>query len=110
MAKLSLALVFALVLALPLHSVLGQEDPWQSVLSQASQAGISQETIDEAQKALGDGSAQKVAEDALGDEGDGASLGDWVSQARLDMGHSFTPNSTTFHIHIGVLHCYLPTS
>lgn len=79
MARVSLALVFALVLVLPLlGSVLGQDNPWASVLDQASKAGISQDTIDQAQKVIGDGSAQKAAEDALGDEG---SLGDWVQQA-----------------------------
>ncbi|KAL2318742.1 hypothetical protein Fmac_032618 [Flemingia macrophylla] len=84
MAKISFALVFALVVAVTLHSVLCdiEEDPfWRSVIdeakTEASKAGFSQETIFEAQKAIDDGSAEKIAEEAL----NGASLGDWVQQA-----------------------------
>ena len=55
-----------------------QEDPWKSVIDQAkdeaSKAGLSEDTIFGAEKAITDGSAEKVAEDALG----GGSLDDWV--------------------------------
>ncbi|KAL2964090.1 hypothetical protein AAZX31_17G237800 [Glycine max] len=71
MTKISLALVFALVV----------EDPWKSVIDQAkdeaSKAGLSEDTIFGAEKAITDGSAEKVAEDALG----GGSLDDWVQEA-----------------------------
>ncbi|KAG4934466.1 hypothetical protein JHK87_048468 [Glycine soja] len=57
------------------------EDPWKSVIDQAkdeaSKAGLSEDTIFGAEKAITDGSAEKVAEDALG----GGSLDDWVQEA-----------------------------
>ena len=81
MAKISLALVFALVVTVPFHSVMGQDDAWKSIIDQAkdeaSKAGLSEDTIFGAEKAITDGSAEKVAEDALG----GGSLDDWVQEA-----------------------------
>ncbi|KAG4931718.1 hypothetical protein JHK84_048711 [Glycine max] len=58
-----------------------EKDPWKSVIDQAkdeaSKAGLSEDTIFGAEKAITDGSAEKVAEDALG----GGSLDDWVQEA-----------------------------
>ncbi|KAJ1388422.1 hypothetical protein SESBI_39158 [Sesbania bispinosa] len=94
MAKIiSFALVYAFVLALPLRSVMCQDDPWQSVISQASQAGISSETLSEAQKAIRDGSAQQVAEEALGD---GSSLAIGFKKPNLNL-ITCVLHSTSFH-------------
>ncbi|CAJ1973301.1 unnamed protein product [Sphenostylis stenocarpa] len=88
MAKILLVLVFSVVLALPFPSVLGQED-WQDLLDQG---GFSQDTLDQAQKAIGGTAAQAAMEDYFGaalradrsysnpieDEGEGASLADFL--------------------------------
>ncbi|KAK7383031.1 hypothetical protein VNO78_28696 [Psophocarpus tetragonolobus] len=79
MAKIiSFGLVFALLGVVSLHSVLCQDDAWDSMIdevkSEAEKVGVSQDTINEAQKIIGDGTAQKLAEDALGV----GSLDDWV--------------------------------
>ncbi|BAT82761.1 hypothetical protein VIGAN_03282000 [Vigna angularis var. angularis] len=81
MAKLSLGLVFALVLSVALHSVLCDDNPWLSVIeqakSEATKAGLSEDTIFGAEKAVADGSAQKAAEEAM----NSGSFNDWVQQA-----------------------------
>jgi hypothetical protein len=75
-ARISIYLVLSLVVVLPYHSVLCQ-DALQSLIDGAKQSGISQDTLDDAQSALGDASVQQAAEGALADE----SLADWVQQA-----------------------------
>lgn len=97
MAKISFVLVFALVLALPFHSVLGQDDSWKDLIGQGGFGGLSQETLDEAKKAIdgaaGAGAVADAAANAVGgpvddllggadDAADGASLTDWVSSAK----------------------------
>jgi len=81
MAKISSSLVFALVLSVALHSVLCDDNPWESVIeqakSEASKAGFSDETIFGAEKAVADGSAERAAKEAFG----GGSLTDWVQHA-----------------------------
>ncbi|OIW15623.1 hypothetical protein TanjilG_08199 [Lupinus angustifolius] len=94
MAKVTFFVVFALVLVVPLGSVLGQGD-WSSLLDQASAAGLPEGALDEAKKALNDGSAQmvaeaalsdgaaqKAAEEVLGGSGNADSLSDWVGDAK----------------------------
>lgn len=80
MAKVSICLVFTiLVVALPFNSVLCAGDPWQSVIDEAKNSGVSQYTLSEAEKALEDGTAEQVAAEAIGD---GSSLAGWVQQAK----------------------------
>lgn len=63
MAKISFVLVFAFVLlALPLCSVLGQED-WKDLLDQG---GFSQDSLKKAQMAFGAASAQAAVNDYFG--------------------------------------------
>lgn len=57
MAKIWFVLVFSLVVVLPFPSVLGDDDPWQSLADQAATQGISQQSIDDAQAALHDDSS-----------------------------------------------------
>jgi len=75
-ARISIYLVFSLVVVLPYYSVLCQ-DAWQSLIDGAKESGIPQDSLDDAQSALGDASVQQAAEGALADE----SLADWVQQA-----------------------------
>lgn len=68
MAKISLVLVFSVVLALPFRAVLGQDD-WKDLLSQG---GLSQDALDQARKAIGGAAAQSAmggasAQDAVSD-------------------------------------------
>jgi len=78
----NIGLVFALVLSVTLHSVLCDDNPWQSVIeqakSEAAKAGLSEDTIFGAEKAVSDGSAKRAAEEAL----NSGSLNDWVQEAR----------------------------
>jgi hypothetical protein len=75
-AKISIYLVFTL-LVLPYYSVLC-EDAWQSIIDGAKQSGVSQDTLNEAQNVLGDGSVEQVADQAIDD---GSSLADLVQEA-----------------------------
>lgn len=75
-AKLSVYLTFVLV-ALPYYPTLCQDNDWQSLIGQAQEYGISQETVAEAQSVLGDSSMEQLAHDALRD----GSLADWVIEA-----------------------------
>ncbi|CAJ1972447.1 unnamed protein product [Sphenostylis stenocarpa] len=82
MAKISLSLVFALMVSVALHLVLCEDNPWQTVIEEAkreaNKAGLSDETIFGAEKAVADGTAQKAAQDVLG----GGSFSEWVEKAR----------------------------
>ncbi|CAL0332663.1 unnamed protein product [Lupinus luteus] len=82
MAKVSFVIVFALVLAVPLSPVLGQD--WSSLLDQASAAGLSEGALDEAKKALNDDNTQKAAEQVLGDSSNVESLSAWVGEAKKE--------------------------
>lgn len=81
MAKILSGLVFALVLSVALHSVFCDDNPWMSLIEQAkgeaSKAGLSDDTIFGAEKAVADGSAQKAAEEAMNSR----SFNDWVQRA-----------------------------
>ncbi|WVY89342.1 hypothetical protein V8G54_034856 [Vigna mungo] len=81
MGKISSGLLFALVLSVALHSVLCDDNPWMSLIEQAkgeaSKAGLSDDTIFGAEKAVADGSAQKAAEEAM----NSGSFDDWVRRA-----------------------------
>jgi len=70
MAKISLVLVFSVVLALPF--VLGQEDDWKNLLDQG---GLSQDALDQAQQAIGGGTTQDAVSDYFGSALSGASSG-----------------------------------
>lgn len=79
MAKISLVLVFALLVALPLRSVLSQDD-WKDLVGQGS---FSPETIDEAKKAFGgSGEATEGADSFFDDAEEGSSLADWIDEDR----------------------------
>ncbi|XP_015967658.1 uncharacterized protein LOC107491328 [Arachis duranensis] len=88
MAKVPLLiLVFSLSLNFTLLGlVLGQDDPWKSVLDQASKSGLSQDKVNDALSGV---SANKGSWDTLGD-GD---LGDWVQQIS-DLGTGMGSTST----------------
>lgn len=76
--EISFHLVFTLVV-LSHYSVLCEEDPWQSLIDQAKQSGIPQDTLNEAQSVLEDEAIEQVAIEALGDGPN--SLVGWVEEA-----------------------------
>ncbi|CAK8569638.1 unnamed protein product [Lathyrus sativus] len=85
-ANLSIYLVFALVV-LPYYPILCQDNEWQSLIDQAHEYGVSQETIDGAQNYIGNSSMEEVTEEALRD----GSLADWVLEATEDEDNESKP-------------------
>ncbi|KAK7280665.1 hypothetical protein RJT34_25732 [Clitoria ternatea] len=82
MTKVSTALVFTLVV-MNLNWVMGyDDDPWKTVIDEATKAGLSPDAITEAQKAIDDGTAEDAAQNAL----NGGSLEEWVQNANAMAG------------------------